>query len=339
MKMFDAYKEFVLKNKNAKPSVQLIPIPEKQYSFQYVGGQIYENKLYSIVNSAEKMLTYDINKDDFSFLGQFEKTDFKWTGGCVFKDVLYLFPRSSKCLLAYHLKTCAFENIDCGFLYEGEHHYGGVCTPNGFVYQPPRNTDHILKWDLKNKSCEKIVISEGDKFRYCGSVLHPNGFLYFFPEQDLPIIKMNVKTHSITLIDCPKECFTFDPTIAADGNIYAFSARKGIIKIDTKTDTVSVFYGERRMGAYGTKAGVNGKLYSLPGYTNEMLEFDPFTGELKECFSMSQKRKVHYAGGAVDVNGDIYALPVHADEILKISFDDFTDEIPKDLYAFFNDCY
>jgi hypothetical protein len=69
------------------------------------------------------------------------------------------------------------------------------------------------------------------------------------------------------------------------------------------------------------------------------LECDPFTGELKECAYLNEKHEVHYAGGAVDVNGNIYALPVHADEILKISFDGVADEIPKELYGFFSDCY
>lgn len=55
--------------------------------------------------------------------------------------------------------------------------------------------------------------------------------------------------------------------------------------------------------AYGTKNGINGKIYSLPGYTSDVWEFDPFTEELKKCHSVSGNEHVYYAGGATDLNG------------------------------------
>ena len=96
--------------------------------------------------------------------------------------------------------------------------------------------------------------------------------------------------------------------------------------------------------AYGTKPGINGKLYSLPGYTNEAWEFNPFTAELRKCFSTEKEEMVHYAGGAVDRNGDIYGLPVHADTLLRIRFRHPDEErqvkIPSPVYdLFYKDFY
>ena len=343
--IFEEYMSFVNQNKDLTPEFKHIPLTKKQNSFQYVGGQILNEKLYSIVNSSEKMLIYDLTNDKMDFTGNFDKTDFKWTGGCVFGDNLYAFPRFENCLLKYCPELNSFEKIPCAFKYENEHHYGGVCTNEGIIYQPPRNSDHILKWNIKNKTCEKIQINNGAKSRYCGSVIHPNGYAYFIPEKDFPVIKMNLKTEETEYTDVPFPCMTFNPVVASDGNIYGFRSGKGdigsgIVKIDTKTDKVSVLHEDVMFGSYGTKNAINGKIYSLPGYTNDVWEFDPLTQKLKKCYTLSKNESVHYAGGAVDVNGDIYAIPVHANNILKISFEKYGINIPSSIYnAFFKDFY
>ncbi len=338
--MFERFIEFAGKNKNLFPDFEIIPLTEKQNRFQYVGGQIENGVLYGVVNSAEKMLKYDIENGTMYFGGTFSKTDFKWTGGCIYERRLYSFPRLANNLLAYDPDSDIFEEIGCGLNYNGEHHYGGVCTSYGIIYQPPRNTDHILKWDIKNKTCKKIQINNGRVCRYCGSVLHPNGNIYFIPEKDFCVIKMNIKTDEISYIDSPVCGMAFNPAVAANGNIYGFRSGNGILKIDTKTDKVKILYKDCKIGSYGTKAGINGKFYSLPGYTNDVWEFDPFSETLEKCYSIDAQNQVNYAGGAIDLNGDIYALPVHADNIFKISFKKYNINIPLDIYnTFFKDCY
>lgn len=339
-KLFDRYIEFINANKDSAPHFDYIQLTQKQNRFQYVGGQIINNNLYAIVNCAEKMLKYDISKKDIAFTGQFDKTDFKWTGGCCYDGNLYAFPRSANCLLKYYTESNIFEEIPCAHNYTGEHHYGGVCTKDGIIYQPPRNTNHILKWDIKNRTNKKIVINEGKVCRYCGSVIHPNGYIYFIPEDDFCVIKMDMKTEEISYIDVPVSGFAFNPVIAADGNIYGFRCENGILKIDIKYDKVSILHSDFKIGAYGTKCGINGKLYSLSGYTNDIWEFDPFNNTIKNCFSVEGNNGVNYAGGAVDLQGNIYAVPVHAENILKISFKNFNENIPIDIYdAFFKDFY
>ena len=74
--MLNKYRDFTRKHSELSPKFEWIPLTELQNRFQYVGGQIENGVLYSVVNSAEKMLTYDISKDKISFYGDFSKEDF-----------------------------------------------------------------------------------------------------------------------------------------------------------------------------------------------------------------------------------------------------------------------
>lgn len=338
--IFEEYKKFVNLNKNLVPSFEHIPLIKQQNRFQYVGGQIDNGTLYSVVNSAERMLAYDISKGEMHFLGDFNNDDFKWTAGGFYEGDFYSFPRTSDSLLVYHPKTKAFEEIFSGFDYTKEHHYGGVLTKDGIIYQPPRNTNHILRWDIKTKTCEKIVINDGAICRYCASIIHPNGYAYFIPERDFRVIKLNLKTGELSYIGEAVEGYAFDPKIAPNGNIYGFRATNGLLKLDTQSEEVSVLSPDTSIGAYGTKCGINGKFYSLPGYTKDVWEFDFETEKIKKCHTIDKGFEVNFAGGAIDRNGDIYALPVYADSILKLGFNKFVGQIPNDIYeAFFTDFY
>lgn len=95
-----------------------------------------------------------------------------------------------------------------------------------------------------------------------------------------------------------------------------------------------------KTGSCGTKGGINGKLYSQPGYTNDVWAFDPFNEALEKCYSIDAQNQVNYAGDAIDLHGDIYALPVHADNFFKISFKQHNINIPRDIdHTFFKDYY
>ena len=334
------YRALVMKNQALRPSFSKIEIPVRQNSFQYVGGQIFQGALYTVVNGAERMLRYRIGEGTFGLYGDFGKGNFKWTGGFCFEGRLYMLPRSSNELLIYNPDTESFNTIHCGYDYKGEHHYGGVCTDDGIIYQPPRNTNHILKWDIKVGSCERIEINGGAPCRYCGSVIHPNGFLYMIPEAGHRVIRIKLDTGEVCEIGEPIDGFAFNPVVASDGSIYGFRSRRGILKIDTASAKVSILHPDAPTSAYGTKCGINGRLYSLPGYNRSVWEFNPFDGSLSVCHELENDKDVHYAGGAVDKNADIYAIPVHADSILKMHFDGFEGEIPDNIYrAFFLDCY
>lgn len=337
--LFNKYKEFINANRTLRPDISIINLPQKQNRFQYVGAQYCNGRIYGIVNSAETMLVYDIHKNEFSFIGNFSDNDFKWTGGCIYHGSIYMFPRAEQTLLSYNPDAKTFSEIESSVVFENEHHYGGVCTDEGFLYQPPRNSNHILKWDIKSKKSSKINIDTNKVFRYCGSVLHPNGYIYFIPEKEGRIIKMNIANEKIEYIGDAIDGFAFDCSILPDGNIYGFRTDKGILKIDTQNDEVFILHDDIYIGAYGTKTGINGMIYSLPGYTNIMWEYDYINNSLKKIYSVNEINNVYYAGGAVDLSGNIYAVPVFADNILKIGFGRDV-RIEKDIYNhFFKDFY
>ena len=116
------YAAFVGANRTLSPCIERIPLPRQENSFQYVGGQIFEGKLYGVVNSAESMLVCDLKSGEITFRGRFAKTDFKWSGGCIWERTVVFFPRAADCLLLYHIDTDTFEEIAIPFSYAGEHH-------------------------------------------------------------------------------------------------------------------------------------------------------------------------------------------------------------------------
>lgn len=323
--------EFTKQNRELKPAFRTIKLPEQLNRFQFVGGQFYEGKVYSVVNSAESMMIYDTENGEVSYCGSFPADDFKWTSGCVYNGKIVMFPRSADTMLMYDVNSGSFSEIPSGFNYTCEHHYGGILTNDGIVYQPPRNSDHILRWNLNDGTCAKIKIS-GGSCRYCGGVIAPNGYAYFIPEVNLKVLRMNLNTEEIEPIGEPINGMAFNMTFAPDGNMYGFR-NHGILRFDVESEKFSVIFNDINFGAYGTKCGINGKLYSLPGYNNNMWEFDPITQQQPQiCYTADHDCDIHYAGGAADMSGNIYAIPIFDNELLVISFAHHNVNIPAEIY-------
>ncbi len=98
----------------------------------------------------------------------------------------------------------------------------------------------------------------------------------------------------------------FDAKIGLDGNIYGFSAyRKGIMRIDVTNDTVQMIHTDIEPGAYGTKYGADGCLYSVPGDGSKCFRYDVESDSLETAFDLKDKSKAKYAGGSTNSNGEI----------------------------------
>jgi len=338
--LLSAYRDFTAAHRALEPVFSKLPLPQQQHKFQYVGGQLLGRTLCAVVNSAQRMLRLDTGTGAMDFVGEFDDADFKWTGGCVWEGKFYAFPRVENSMLIYDPAEEGFSRLPCEFTYPKEHHYGGVCTAGGIVYQPPRNSDHILRWDLRTGRCRKLVINGGQPGRYCGSVIHPDGSVWFIPERDFPVLRMDPRTEELTPVGGPVTATAFNPVVLPDGNIYGFRCDRGLVRIDTAAGRVDILHSNLPFKAYGTKPGLNGKLYSLPGYCREVWEFDPLTGQAKVCFRLDKDAQVQSAGGPVDRSGDCYALPVYADHVLKIGFGHHGVTVPEELYqAFFRNFY
>lgn len=341
--LFSNYRTFVNKNKYRKPVIYEKKLYEANREGGFVGAAMAGDICVLIPNSSEEVICYDRISGRTESFGKLGKQPFKWTGGGSFQSVVYGFLRTSNQLLKIKVNEMSAEAIDLGLHYKKEHHYGGAITANGMIYQPPRNENHILVIDTSNYDTRKIYLFPKwtkIKAKYCGSVLHPNGYLYFLPEENERVIKFDPATETIYYIGQEIDSMVFQGAIAADGNIYGFSAyRKGILKIDVKTDKVSMICKDIKPGCYGTKAGVNGKLYGIPGDGLSFWEFDYSTQSVKEIGITEDYGNAKCAGGAADRYGNLYAAPAFNNKMYIWDFG-MDKEIDSLLYdTFFTDFY
>lgn len=336
------YYDYIAFNRDIKYFVFFEPLPSVDAIHKWVGAQNKDDCIYAIPNDMNAVLKHTINGN--FYIGDLENDPFKWTGGCLWKGSLYGFPRTSNCLLKMSLDTELIQYVYMEKDYSKEHHYGGICTKEGIIYQPPRDSDHILVWDLKTASTRKIHLSPKSKhreFRYCGSVLCPNGYAYFLPELAERVIKLNTATEEWEFIGDRIDAMTFDAKIAVDGNIYGFSAYcDGILKINVTEDNVEMIHKEITPGAYGTKLGVNGHLYSIPGDGEYIWDYDPLTDSLKSIYKFPYKLNAKYAGGTSLQNGEICAVPARENKLLKLKMGIEGIKIPDKVYGdYFLDYY
>jgi len=315
-------------------------------NYKWVGGAYYKGYLYGIASGCSSVLKMNVNTFKIEYIGDLGTSSFKWSGGCVYDDKIYGFMRSSNNLLCIDPDSNKIEQIELGLSYSGEHHYGGILAKTGCVYQPPRNTNHILVTNLNNNQTHKIMLCSEKlriKFRYCGGVLHNNGLIYFFPEQNGKVIVLDPINEKISFIGSRINSMVFDAAISADGNIYGFSAyEKGMLKIDVKNQRTKMICTDMGvLGCFGTKLGINGKLYGIPGDGDILWEFDTFTQEVTEIAKIDELGKAKCAGGIVTEDGSIFCVPAFGEYIYRITFKDVNTFINNELMhsQYFADTY
>ena len=132
----------------------------------------------------------------------------------------------------------------------------------------------------------------------------------------------------------------FDAKIGLDGNIYGFSAyRKGIMRIDVMNDTVQMIHTDIEPGAYGTKYGADGCLYSVPGDGSKCFRYDTESDSVEVAFDLKDKSKAKYAGGSTNTYGEITFVPAKSETVLTLK-PNILQAVPKELDDFFfTDCY
>lgn len=341
------FREFVSLHENVTYSAKMTEgsVVFENTQFKYVGAQAIGNQVFFIPNGASRVCIYDTKKHTFK-MPPFNcgYDDFKWTGGGLFGDELVCFPRTQNSLLFVNVSSQIVRIAELDTNYNSEHHYGGVITSQGILFQPPRNTDHILKITLDSKVVEKIPITlqpKRVKFRYCGSIRHPNGLIYFLPETYGRVIEFDPVSENYRFIGKPVYTSCFDPCVAPDGIIYGFCAYSpGLIMINVENSTVNTICSEYGItGCYGTKMGINGKLYGIPGDGNSFLEFDPVTKTIKELCRIKKEEKAKWAGGVVLRDGSIVCSPAQSNEVFIVA-PDWGQDIPESIYKnFFLDNY
>ena len=312
-------------------------------NYKWVGAVNYNNTMYCINNKSTDVLKVDLDNDSISYIKtNLEPTDeFMWSGGCIYNDKIYGFLRTSNDLLCIDPQTDEVCTIDLGLKYKKEHHYGGVLV-NNCIYQPPRNENHILVIDLNDYSTHKINISpKFIKYKYLSGILHNNGLIYFFPETNERVLVLDPKTEKIFFMGDVMNCMVFSAVIGKDNNIYGFSGySKGILKINPNENKASMICQNIGIpGCYGSKLGIDGKVYGIIGNGQYIWQFDIDKQEANQIFDTFDSTLAKCAGGIVSNNGDIYMTPAFGNVLYKIEFNN-KEIIPENLYKqFFDDNY
>ncbi|QAR34189.1 hypothetical protein EP073_12475 [Geovibrio thiophilus] len=311
--------------------IKKIQVKKMGYKAKWVGGTLFGDMLFCIPNSADCVMVYNIKNDDVSYFGDVGSESYKWTSCCVYKDKIYGFPRSSNSLLEIDPQKMTVSLVPLNTSYKGEHHYAGAVTADGLMYLPPRDENHILAVDLNTYSAEKIPLCPSTlkiKFRYQNGILHYDGNIYFFPENNEKVLVLNPETKSFRYIGNKLNCYVFEAQICGDGNIYGFSNKKGILKIDVKNQTTEMLHNDIIFGSYGTKHGLNGKLYSMPGASSIIYEYDTGKDILTHVSSVEEQGKAKCAGGVTTDDGSIIAVPAYGDYLYRFKFNNVTTPLP-----------
>lgn len=343
--LFVQYGVFVAKNKGVRYAVDARSPVDVIQEYKFVGAQSHYDEVLFVPNGSDSFASLDSNNAValLPFLDPASAKPFQWTGGCMWDGALYCFPRASNSLLSLDLSTGEASQIDLGQGYAGEHHYGGVLVGTT-VYQPPRNADHLLAIDLETASARRIPLAPQwlhMRFRYCGSVLHPNGLVYFLPERDDRVIVFDPKTECFRFIGDPVRAMVFDACVDVRGHIYGFSAyEKGVLHIDPDDELVEMVRQDYGVpGCYGTKLGINGLMYGIPGDGDSVLEFNPDSYEIRSIGRTEQLGiKAKCAGGAVRDDGSIVAVPAFGSYVYSV-VPSRKGKIPAELNSLFQDCY
>ncbi|MDO5150993.1 MAG: hypothetical protein Q4D76_16615 [Oscillospiraceae bacterium] len=295
--------------------VKKITVPK---TTQCIGSLIADGRLYCCPANGGQIMMYDLKNKSFSFGSTISSGPLLFSGIGKYGNNIYCFPRRANSIVVHDRINNTTREIDLRTKYHQEHHYCGVITSEGVAYQPPRNTNHILKIDLNKFSVEKVDISfPKAKIRYSGIIYHPNGYIYMIPEYNGKIIVLDPKTDKFRYIG-PfwNDCRAVGPTVGCDGNIYAaliFS--KGILKIDVQKNEVSIIQPSVHFASYGLES-VNSKLISFPSYTDGFYEVDLAGKEVHEIGTVDRlSEKAECAGASVDENGDIYVVPCYGENI------------------------
>ncbi len=315
-----------------------------ELGYKWVGGVFFQNKVVGIASGGRDCLIIDVENEQVIRYGSLPEGTFKWSGGCVWNHCIYGFPRRSNNILCIDLsdRRSGIKYKSLSIDYQSEHHYGGVCTDKGIVYQPPRNTDSILKINLNTGETKEIWISKKKKdFLYCGSLLHPNGLIYFFPQYRERVMVLDPVDDRIYFIGKCISSMVFGACVALDGNIYGFSAYgTGILMIDPKINEVKMMFRDKRFGCFGSVLGVYGKILGIPGDGDVVFEFDPLTKEISVLNKLQERGKAKCAGSAMGPDGSVYCIPAEGKKIYVLRPEN-RYEIPDDIInsSYINNCY
>lgn len=302
----------------------------------YCKNQHGEEVCVNINNCAPQTMLYYPRTGKSEFIGNLPNLHFSYTCGAYYNktNLVYGFPRNSNNLLKIDINNKTVEEIHIGLndIFSSNtvygHHYGGVLT-NGKIFIPPRmEANYILCIDPEKHTCKKISDPVLNVNKFNSAVMHPNGKIYLMPYNNSSVTEFDPLTESIKVIGNFVPVNLFGGAVYSDGCIYSFSQGAGLYRIDpanNKTYLIADKAGNTPIGGcYGTVVHFNGKIYGIPGRSNNFCEYDPSTGKTRiYCqFDDGRFNDAKWAGGQLLTNGNIYMVPAFGRFTAEIAFSD-----------------
>ena len=309
------------------------------YELKYVGGVFSNDKIFGLPNHSTDCLEINTHFDCYSKFSHLSDGNFKWSGGYNADDGnIYCLPRTSDSICIINPNTQqAYEQPIHTFNNGVETFYGGLVLKDNMYILSRRSNDKICVVNINDFSVRYINLPS--KVSLVSAIYHPNGNMYMFPHGTGKVLKMNIQSEEISEIGDSIDSDTFGCVIAYDGNIYGYNGVwcTGITKVDVENDTTSILHSNEVSKMYGTKLGINGKIYGVCGDSNEIYSYDIETDKLSVLMDVSDTEgdetynEAKCAGGCVAENGAIYMIPAKGRFILKISPIDCLQTFPRNI--------
>jgi len=184
---------------------------------------------------------------------------------------------------------------------------------------------------------------------YWGSVSASNGCIYGIPLSARRVSKFNPVDRSITEIgpDFGTEWKWMRGAMADSGVIYCppYRDRRGILKIDTNTDTVIVLNSNLLPEQGGNMwvscaVALDGCIYFMPCNARRIMKLDPNNGDAISSVGDDLLRRgilgYRYSGTVVGIDGCVYGIPHRSKHILKYDpINDTTSFVGEDADGYF----
>ena len=161
-----------------------------------------------------------------------------------------------------------------------------------------------------------------------GTVAAPNGSIYGIPYYARRAVKFNSLDESITRIEpdlSEDDIYKwFRGAMTNNGIIYCppYDRRRGILRIDTNTDTVTVLdvnlFPERGHCMFESCAtALNGCIYFMPHNTRRIMKLDPNNNDAISSVGDDLGYGCKYIGTVTGIDGCVYGTPFVFSRIVK----------------------
>ena len=194
---------------------------------------------------------------------------------------------------------------------------------------------------------EELGKELGTSFRWKETLAAPNGSLYGIPHYARRAVKFNPIDKSMTEIgpDFVGRDKWYRGAITDSDIIYcpsSYSNHRGILKIDTNTDTVTVLdvdlLPEKGFLQWAScAAALDGCIYFMPYDARRIMKLDPSnndaTSSAGDDLISSYGYSIKYSGTVVGIDGCVYGIPYNSKRILKYDpINDITSFVGKEAY-------